>query len=303
MWSAGNWDEEGTLTLCRRTGDTWAVVKEVRLETARSLQGARLSRSGRLLAAAGPGNVVRVYTVPDLRERGQVRFPVSGASNLTVEGLDFSPDEGMLAVGTHAALPGLVRIPEDPEEPMAKTSRGSVTGTTSLIGPIHRRRRPRAHARPRPDGVPLERQDAGSREAVRPARRIRGGGRRDVRVPWILCAPEDWPGGTEPKAGPSRSSRRRAASSCSTRACPRGSIPPSETDARRHAPARPCQTPADLPLRPRPRRHPEHRRHDGCGGATDESSRRRLSLRIPPDREGDGQWRDSRRWTCAPARS
>ena len=200
----GNWDEEGTLTLCRRTGDTWAVVKEVRLETARSLQGARLSRSGRLLAAAGPGNVVRVYTVPDLSERGQVRFPVSGANNLTVEGLDFSPDEGMLAVGTHAALPGLVRIPKDPGQPIAKISPWVGHGPT---GSCRLDSRPTACACSR--AATTRRCASGTLETLELEKRyalpdgFEAVAEEDAAgSPWILCAPEDWPGGTEPNGWP-----------------------------------------------------------------------------------------------------
>ncbi len=100
----------GSVRVYRWDGEKAACVGHRALASATMAQYGALSPDGGMLALAGDGNVVRVFSVPELNLLGEVRFPLPRASKLSIESLAFRPDGQVLAVAIEEAIPALVDL-------------------------------------------------------------------------------------------------------------------------------------------------------------------------------------------------
>jgi WD40 repeat protein len=103
-------EAKGAVAVLRLRQGRWAVEKEIVLPSATMLQYPVLSDDGTLLATAGNGNHVRVFSVPDLELVGEAELPRSRASKLSIRGFSFTSDGGLLAAGRGGPLPTLFSV-------------------------------------------------------------------------------------------------------------------------------------------------------------------------------------------------
>ena len=69
-----------------------------------------LSPDGSMLALAGQGNIVRLYSVPDLEPRGEFTLPLPGGSDPSIRSMSFHPEGRALAVAFCEAFPAFIDL-------------------------------------------------------------------------------------------------------------------------------------------------------------------------------------------------
>jgi WD40 repeat protein len=110
--NSGEGEWTGSVRVFERRDDELRELARVDVRAASMVEHTALSPDGKVVAAAGAGNVVRTWSVPYMTLLAERRIPPPGMTFLrsSITGLAFSPDSQILAVARMEPTPVILRV-------------------------------------------------------------------------------------------------------------------------------------------------------------------------------------------------